>query len=283
MGYFFSFGTGKRASKEKLRMRHLFSLPILLLSLSAFADDSSSNVVPVATASVVAVTPQYKATKYIAGLFGSTFNPVFKEPGKKVFIEFVSPKMPRDTNDEKIKQAIAEISKTVDMLSGEARKVLVKGGISVVENKADADVAFEIVAAQLSYGHDITAHPIIVPYLGIAATTDWDDLQRKMKLQKPGARPGLDASIFFGPAMALLSGVTRAVTDQHSDDLVEDTSPVDQRMLVVVEMYIKKNGEFRKEQRDWPSAQLEKPSSYIYAKPDQLFADAVECIISCTR
>ncbi|WP_435626385.1 hypothetical protein [Candidatus Ferrigenium straubiae] len=270
-------------------MKHLFSLSILLLSLSAFADESSSGavsaVVPIAevgSASGMSEPPQYKVSKNIVGLFGSTFNPVFKEPGKKVFIEFVSPKMPRDSTDEKIKQAVIEVSNAVDMLSGEARKVLAKGGITVIEDKADADIAFEIVAAQLHYGHD-HAHPIIVPYLGIAATTDWDDLQRKMKLQKPGARAGLDAGIFFGPAMALLSGVTRAVADQHSDDLVEDTSPVEQGMLLVVEMYIKKNGEFKREQRDWPRAQLEKPSTYIYAKPDQLFADAVECIISCTR
>lgn len=276
---------------------------LAVLSLQARAEDSIASAVPVAsvsavppvapaavapiaevaTASAVVVPPPYKVTKGMAGLFAHAFNPVFKEPGKKVFIEFVSPKMPKDTNDEKIKQAVAELSNTVDMLNGEARKVLAKGGISVVENKADADIAFEIVAAQLSYGHNITAHPIIVPYLGIASTTDWDDLQHKMKLQKPGATPGLDAGIFFGPVMALLSGMTRAVADHHSDDLVEDTSPVDQSMLLVVEMYIKKNGEFKMEQRDWPSVSLEKPSSYIYAKPDQLFADAVECIISCTR
>jgi hypothetical protein len=221
--------------------------------------------------------------KWIGGLFAHTFNPVYKESGKKVFIEFDVLTTPKNMDDEKIKQAFIELTKTEDMLSGVARRVLANDGINVVENKAEADVFFKIVGAQLSYGHDITSHPIIVPYLGIASTTDWDDLQHKMTLQKPGATAGLDTDILFGPVVALLSGITRAVADHHSDNLAEDTSPVDQRMLLIVEMYIKKDGEFKKEQRDWPAVQLKKPSSYIYAKPDQLFADAVECIFSCIK
>lgn len=280
-------------------MKHLLSLGIFLFSLNVLADDSVrpssgpvSSTSEVATASAVAeadtlettaVPPPYMVTKGMAGLFAHTFNPVFKEPGKKVFIEFVALRTPKNMDDEKIKQAFIELSKTEDMLSGEARKVLANDGINVVENKADADVVFEIVAAQFSYGHNLTAHPIIVPYLGIASTTDWDDLQHKMKLQKSGVRLGLDTGVFYGPAVALLSGMARAVADHHSDDLVEDTSPVNQSMLLIVEMYIKKNGEFKKEQRDWPSVSLKKPSSYIYVKPDQLFADAVECIFSCTE
>ena len=204
-----------------------------------------------------------------------------------MFIEFVGPKI-KDTADEKLKQAFAELSKTVDMLSGEARKVLIKDGINIVENKADADVAFEIIAASINYGHDMM-HPIIVPYLMIASTTDWDDLQHKMKLQKTAARPGLDAGALYapilGPLVPLLSGAVRAVSDSHSDNLVEDTSPFHQTMFLLVEMYIKKNGEFKKEQADKPAVMLNKDSlsNYVYAKPDQFFADAVDCIVSCVK
>lgn len=270
--------------------RILFPI-ILLLSINAFADDSALPVSGVATASAVAVAdtqktstapPPYQIHKYIGGLFAHSFNPIFKEPGKKVFIEFVNPRLPKDTDDEKTRQAIIELTKTVDMLSGEARQVLAKDRINLVENKAGADVVFQIVGAQISYGHNMQ-HPITVPYLGIASTTDWDALQHKMKLQKPGATPGVDAGIFFGPVVSLFSGMARAVADHHSDDLVEDTSPIEQRMLLVVEMYIKKNGEFKMEQREWPAVQLKKPSSYLYVKPDQLFSDAVECIYSCRK
>jgi hypothetical protein len=270
-------------------MKILLMVLLAGFAMNALADDSIvSGMAAASTVSVAdtpktsTVPPPYKAKKYIGGLFAHTFNPVFKESGKKVFIELVGPKA-KDTDDEKIKQAVAELSRTVGMLSEEARKVLARDGINVVENKADADVAFEIVAAHFRYGHDITKHPIIVPYLGIASTDDWDDLQHKMKLQKPGAIPGIDAGAFHGPVVALITGGVRAVADHHSDDLIEDPSPVNQRLALVVEMYIKKNGEFAMEQRDWPAAQPENPSSYIYVKPDQLFADAVECIFSCIQ
>jgi len=167
------------------------------------------------------------------------------------------------------------------ILTAKARAVFEQNGFKVTSDRDSADVVILFDGVRFDYWRD-GEDKIIFPYASLVYEPDQVRLQQVLRQQKPGFQLRGDASAIFGSSgVAGVGGILETLV-KRSEVFVDKTGPYNQRVGIWATIYVKDHGKSVETQKitAWSIC---RDGNVFHIKPDELYATAVDCLITCTK
>jgi hypothetical protein len=168
-------------------------------------------------------------------------------------------------------------------MSDEAKKIFVQNGFEVVDEPSVDDVQIILIEdAQFSFKKG-SSNWVSRDYNGLVTsnTNDADAVQKMLEGLRPPISLGIDAGAFYGNTVAAISGATRGALENR--DFKKKIIPFDQAMTLKVSVKkLTADGKTMTIKTIKPNVNTAEGSHFLVGT-NELFAAAIDCLITCTK